>query len=236
MRVHVCDDLAVALELLHGLDLGPHIGECIFVCTGYPLQDSRLGGSVVGFGYADEVDMRETALGEVLVDGDTVVAHLDLGARRKGAWRGIGDGDGRWSAVCGLLGHGMGGRGRIASGGHLGGEGACCGAGQRRSYILRIELARGSAGLLLGREKGEGVVRLSKGGMPGDACDRTVVNGPLQLRAHGRSHPRQRHNVSLDHHASPSLTPHADLLVCHSPPLTQLFQSRTLEQSHSPGL
>jgi hypothetical protein len=112
-----------------------------------------------------------------------------------------------------LLGHGMGGRGRIASGGHLGGEGACCGAGQRRDYILRIEMTKGTAGLVLGREKGEGVVRLSKGGMPGDACDGTVVNGPLQLQAHGRSHPRQRHNVSLDDHASGSSTPHSDMYI-----------------------
>lgn len=120
VRVHVGDNLAVSLELLHRLHLGAHVGECIFVGTGYSLQHRRLGCAVVGLGDADEVDVREAALGEVLFDCDAVVAYLDLGARRKGAGWPIGDGDGPWGAVGGLLGHGHGGGGSIASRRHYG--------------------------------------------------------------------------------------------------------------------
>jgi hypothetical protein len=95
----------------------------------------------------------------------------------------------------------------------MGGEEACCGAGQRRGYILRIEKTKDMGGLVLGHEKGQKVVRLSEGGMRGDACDGTAVNGPLQPRAHGRSHTFQRHNVSLDDHASGSCRPVAAMLI-----------------------
>jgi hypothetical protein len=97
----------------------------------------------------------------------------------------------------------------------MGGEGTCCGAGQRRSYILRIEKARDKAGVAVESDEDEGVVRLSRGGMPGDACDGAgaVGNGPLQLGAHGRSHTSQRHNVSLAHDAPGPCTPDSDMSI-----------------------
>src|SRR5690242_3384705 len=129
MRVEVCDNLVVALQLLHGLDLCPHVGQRLLICAGHPLQDGGLWGAPIVLGYADEVDVRETTLGEILLDDNSMVTDLDLGARRKGAWRGIGHGDRGGSAVGGLLGHRMGGGGGIASGGHAGRWLACCDAG-----------------------------------------------------------------------------------------------------------
>ena len=49
-----------------------------------------------------------------------MTADLNFRSWRKRAWRGIGHGDRGWSAVCGLLGHRMGGGGGIASRRHAG--------------------------------------------------------------------------------------------------------------------
>lgn len=89
VRVHVGDYLLVALELLHRLHLCPHVGQRLLVWHGDSLEHSDLGRAAIRPGDADQVDVGETTLGQVLLNGDALVAHLDLGAWRKGAGRGI---------------------------------------------------------------------------------------------------------------------------------------------------
>ena len=75
--------------------------------------------------------MGEAALGQVFLDGDAVVADLDLCAGGEGACWGMGDGHGRRGAVGGLLGHGEDAGGAEAGGGHGGRGRGRSGAEQR---------------------------------------------------------------------------------------------------------
>jgi hypothetical protein len=49
----------------------------------------------------------------------------------------------------------------------MGGEGACCGAGRRTGYIMRMEKTKDVADGFLGRKTGEAAVMSSEGCMPG---------------------------------------------------------------------
>jgi len=60
MGVNVLDNMPVTLELLHRLDLRPHIGERGLVRNSHPLQHSRFG-AIDGMGQSHDVDMGETA-------------------------------------------------------------------------------------------------------------------------------------------------------------------------------
>lgn len=85
VRVDVGDDLAVALELLHGLDLGPHVCQRVLVRHSDALEHSDIILVPRLVGHPDNVDMGEAALGEIFLDNDAVVADLHLGAGGKGA-------------------------------------------------------------------------------------------------------------------------------------------------------
>lgn len=93
VRVDVGDDLAVALELLHGLDLSPHVRQRVLVRHGDALEHRRVVLVPRTVGHLDNVDVCEAAFGKVLLDDDAVAAALHLGAGGKGTGgRIVGDG------------------------------------------------------------------------------------------------------------------------------------------------
>lgn len=94
VRVEVGDNLGVAVELLHRLDLGTHVGEGVLVGAGHALEHgrSRQARRLNRLGDAHQVDVGETALGQVLFDGNAVRADLHLGARGEGARGRVGAG------------------------------------------------------------------------------------------------------------------------------------------------
>lgn len=88
MRVDVGHNVAMTFELLHGLHLCSHVGQGVLVRDRNPLQHADVWQAFIALGYAHQVDVRKSALGQVSVDGDAMIADLDLGARGKGAgWR-----------------------------------------------------------------------------------------------------------------------------------------------------
>ncbi|KAK1777806.1 hypothetical protein QBC45DRAFT_415773 [Copromyces sp. CBS 386.78] len=84
MRIDIGDDGLVALEALHGLDLGAHAAEGLLVRHGDPLEHGQVG-AIDRRRQLDQIDMCKTAFGKVLLDDNSVGAALDLGAGRKGA-------------------------------------------------------------------------------------------------------------------------------------------------------
>lgn len=86
MAVDVGDDMLVALELLHGLDFGAHVGQMLLVGHSDALQHGNLMLVVVA-GHAHDVDMRKAALGQVFLNVDLVAADRDFCVGQKGARR-----------------------------------------------------------------------------------------------------------------------------------------------------
>ena len=89
--VDVGNDFGVASELLHGLDLVPHVCQSLLVGDSDAFEDSGIGGNIVvggeGRGEADDVDVGKAAFGQVLFDDNAMGANLDLCAGRESPWR-----------------------------------------------------------------------------------------------------------------------------------------------------
>lgn len=71
MAVYVANNVLVALQTLHRLDFGTHVGQGILVRDGDTLEDGDRG-LVVWRGDADDIDVSKAALGQVFLNRDSV--------------------------------------------------------------------------------------------------------------------------------------------------------------------